>query len=78
MDKDDVFIGLPYIFKMQYEDIKRYSPKLEEAYNRIKNVSERTSKRVEDLKGNLDKLSQAINGLFTDLSTSKPRNLDKK
>ncbi len=74
MDQDDVFIGLPYIFKMQYEDLRHNSPKIEECYDKIKNVSDQTSKRIDRLKANLDKLSQSINELFMDLSTNKPRN----
>ncbi len=73
MDQDDIFIGLPYVFKMQYDEIKHTAPKLEEYYEKIKRSSETASKDLATMKASLEKIREQINELFEDISANEPR-----
>lgn len=73
MDKDDVFVGLPYLFKMHYEDLKQAAPKLNEYLDKLKRFSEEGSREVSELKQSIDIIKTAITELFNDISTNQPK-----
>ena len=75
MDRENVFVGLPYIFKMLYEELKRNTPRLEEQHEQMKHLAENGPKRLGELKTQLTKMQEGVNILFKDISQSAPKKL---
>ena len=73
MDKDDIFIGLPYMFKMRYDELKAEVSRSSEYYDRLKNSSEHASKNLNKIQEDLNKINSDVNELFADISNSAPR-----
>ncbi|MCL5009805.1 MAG: hypothetical protein M1433_02405 [Candidatus Parvarchaeota archaeon] len=71
MDRDDVFIGMPFSIKTYYDDFKREIPRIEENINKLTKTHESSKKKFEEMTENLLKLKQTVNDLFVDLSGDK-------
>jgi hypothetical protein len=75
MDRENVFVGLPYLFKMLYEELKRNTPRFEEQHEQMKRLAENSPKHLGELKTRLTKMQEEITILFKDLSQSAPKKL---
>ncbi len=76
MDKDDIFIGLPYMFKMRYDELKAEVPRSSEYYDKLKSSSEHASKNLGKLQADLKKINEDVNELFADISNSAPKGMN--
>ncbi|MCL4400922.1 hypothetical protein M1316_03045 [Candidatus Parvarchaeota archaeon] len=73
MEKDAVYVGLPYIFKMHYDELKQNVPVISDYLEKLKKFSEKGNKNISDLTVEMTKLKESVSELFQDISTNQPR-----
>ena len=68
MERDDIFVGLPFSVKAKYDDFKREIPKVEEYLERISKIHDANKKKLDDVTGMLSKMNNDVKKLFLDIS----------
>lgn len=77
MDEDDVFVGLPYVFKMEYDDLKQEYPRSDDSLERVRKLADKSAKNLETTRANLDKLKEMVSELFDNLTMHQQRSSDE-
>ncbi len=71
MNKDDVFVGLPYVFKMEYDELRQITPKFSEYYEKVRKMFESNVRDTKKLKEDLHHMNELVDKLFDDLNNSR-------
>ncbi|MCL4399221.1 hypothetical protein M1293_01780 [Candidatus Parvarchaeota archaeon] len=73
MDEKDVFIGIPFSFRVNYEDLKGISPKASIYFDKIKDVHSASEKSLEGLQKSILRLQAAVDVLFKDIKQEEEK-----
>ncbi len=72
MEKDSVVVGLSYLFKLQYIDLKKAVERVEASFMIMDSNMKEYSTQLGKINGELSELSDSLNKLFDDMSGQAP------
>ena len=73
VEQEDVFVGVSYAAKLQYEELKKTLDRAADSFNRFKIDGEKHEKLLSTLSGDLEKIHESFEKIFSDLDSSSAK-----
>ncbi|MCL4372584.1 hypothetical protein M1384_00780 [Candidatus Parvarchaeota archaeon] len=74
VDQEDVFVGVSYLTKLQYEELKKVVDRASDSFNKFKTSSETYEKLPSKLSSDLKAIHESFETIFNDLNKSSVEN----
>ncbi|MEM0143692.1 MAG: hypothetical protein QXL94_07055 [Candidatus Parvarchaeum sp.] len=76
VDQEDVFVGVSYTTKLQYEELKKIIDHASDSFNRFKIDNEKYESLLSNLSSDLKNIHESFENIFNDLNKSNTENKD--
>ena len=74
VDQDDVFVGVSYSTKLEYDELKRAVDRASDSFNKFKIDNEKYESLLSKLSSDLESMHDSFEKIFSDLNKSKVDN----
>ena len=70
VDEDDVFVGVSYLTKLQYDELKKVVDRASDSFNKLKISGDKYEKLPLKLSSDLKRIHESFEIIFNDLNES--------
>ncbi|MCL4362057.1 MAG: hypothetical protein OH338_03530 [Candidatus Parvarchaeota archaeon] len=74
VNEGDVFVGVSYTAKLQYEELKKVIDRASDSFNRFKTDSDKYESLLSNLSSDLKSIHESFEKIFNDLNKSSVEN----
>ena len=74
VDEGDVFVGVSYSTKLQYEELKKVIDRASDSFNRFKIDNDKYESLLSNLSSDLTRIHESFEKIFNDLNKSSVEN----
>ncbi|MCL4398252.1 MAG: hypothetical protein M1322_02225 [Candidatus Parvarchaeota archaeon] len=76
VDQEDVFVGVSYSTKLQYEELKKAVERTSDSFNKFKVDNEKYESLLASLSADLKDIQESFEKIFSDLNKSNAESKD--
>ncbi len=74
VDEEDVFVGVSYLAKLQYEELKKVVDRASDSFNKFKISNEKYENLLSNISSDLKNIHESFENIFNDLNKSSVEN----
>ncbi|MGC8533278.1 MAG: hypothetical protein ACP5MV_01445 [Candidatus Parvarchaeum sp.] len=74
VNEEDVFVGVSYSAKLQYEELKKLIDRASDSFNKFKMDADKYENLISNLSSDLKSIHESFENIFNDLNKSNVEN----